>query len=365
MDIEMGRIQELEEELRKTPYNKATQHHIGRIKARISRLKEEAKKRIKKKTISTGFALRNSGDATLVIVGFPSVGKSTLLNKLTGSDSPVADYDFTTLNVIPGIMEYHGARIQVLDVPGLIKGASGGKGRGKEVLSVIRNSDIIAIIIDVFNIHQLETLNNELYEAGVRLNQHPPKIKIEKRDGGGLNVTTSVQLSQINIETIKIVLIESRIHNANVVISEDVSIDQIIDAISGNRVYIPSILVLNKIDLVRNHYLSEVKKQLPNCIGISAVKGYNLDKLQSDIYLKLKFIRIFTKKPGKKPDLEKPIIMVNGSTVGDVCDRMHADFKKKIIYAKIWGRSVKHSGQMVGLDHKLKDKDVLAISIKR
>lgn len=65
--------------------------------------------------------------------GFPSVGKSTLLNKMTGTFSEVAAYEFTTLTCVPGIIRYRGAKIQLLDLPGIIEGAKDGKGRGRQV----------------------------------------------------------------------------------------------------------------------------------------------------------------------------------------------------------------------------------------
>lgn len=63
-----------------------------------------------------------------------SVGKSTLLTMLTGTHSEAASYEFTTLTCIPGIIHYNDTKIQLLDLPGIIEGASEGKGRGRQVI---------------------------------------------------------------------------------------------------------------------------------------------------------------------------------------------------------------------------------------
>ncbi|HDM60259.1 MAG TPA: GTP-binding protein, partial [Archaeoglobus veneficus] len=193
MDIE-EQIRQLEEEIKRTPYNKATEHHIGRLKAKLARLKEEAEKRRRKST-GQRFSIKKEGDATVVIVGFPSVGKSTLLNALTGARSEVADYDFTTLKPIPGMLEYKGAKIQIIDIPGLIEGASKGRGRGKEIISAIRCADMILLLVDVFNLHQIDILKEELYEGGIRLNESPPEVTIKKKERGGIKITSTVPLS--------------------------------------------------------------------------------------------------------------------------------------------------------------------------
>lgn len=83
-----------------------------------------------------------------LLIGFPSVGKSTLLNKLTGTFSEVASYEFTTLTCVPGIIYYQGAKIQLLDLPGIIEGAKDGKGRGRQVIAVGRTCDLICIVLD-------------------------------------------------------------------------------------------------------------------------------------------------------------------------------------------------------------------------
>lgn len=65
--------------------------------------------------------------------GFPSVGKSSLLTILTGTESEAAAYEFTTLTCIPGVIHHNDAKIQLLDLPGIIEGAAEGKGRGRQV----------------------------------------------------------------------------------------------------------------------------------------------------------------------------------------------------------------------------------------
>ncbi len=74
-------------------------------------------------------------DAAVLRVGFPSVGKSTILTVLTGTKSEVAAYEFTTLTCIPGIIHYNEAKIQLLDLPGIIEGAAQGKGASSRLFS--------------------------------------------------------------------------------------------------------------------------------------------------------------------------------------------------------------------------------------
>ncbi|MGC2440610.1 MAG: GTPase, partial [Nitrososphaeraceae archaeon] len=95
-------------------------------------------------------------------MGLPSVGKSTLLNALTNANSRTGSYQFTTLTAVPGMMEYNGSKIQILDLPGIVEGASKGRGLGRKVLSVARNADLVLMILDVFLPELLEMLINEL-----------------------------------------------------------------------------------------------------------------------------------------------------------------------------------------------------------
>ena len=349
MDIK-EQIKQLEEEIKNTPYNKATEHHIGKLKAKLARLRDELENQ-KTKTRKQVFSIKKEGDATVVLVGYPSVGKSTLLNALTGAKSEVADYDFTTLKPIPGMLEYRGAKIQIIDIPGIVEGAAKGKGRGREIISAVRSADLVLIITDVFNVDSLNIIKRELYEGGIRLNQKPPEVVIKKKDRGGIKITSTVPLS-LDEKTIVAVLREYRIHNADVLIREDITIDKLIDAILGNRVYIPAIYVVNKVDLY------DVK--VNNAIPISAEKKINLDKLIDEIYNKLEFIRVFLKPPGSKVE-EEPMILRRGARIEDICKKLHRDMLKNFRYAKVWGKSVKFNGQRVGLDHIVEDGDIVTI----
>ncbi len=357
-------VRAVEEEISKTKYNKATEGHIGRLKAKLSRLREEVQKRASAKSGGEGFAVKKSGDASVVLLGFPSVGKSTLLNSLTGTKSAVASYEFTTLDVVPGTLEYKGATIQVLDVPGILKGAASGRGRGKEVLAVVRNADLVIILLDVFQLVHYDVLLEELFVAGIRANSRPPEMTIRKKPRGGISISSTVDVG-LDEDTIKSIMGEYRIHNANVVIREDISIDQLIDAILGNRKYIPAIVVINKIDLADEYTMRECREKFPEALLISADRKTHINELKELLYEKLGFIRIYLKPQGQPPDMEEPLIVRYGSTIGDICDKLHRDFRKRFRYALIWGDSAKHKGQHVGIEHTLYDNDILTIILRK
>jgi small GTP-binding protein len=159
------KIAAIEKEIRETPYHKGTEHHIGRLKARLAKLKARAEESHKRGGF--GFALKKSGDATVVLIGPPSVGKSTLLNKLANTNSRVEPWPFSTVKVIPGMLDYNGAKIQIFDLPGIIGGAAKGIGRGREVLAAARAADLILLMLDIKTRGRLESLLKEIAQAGL------------------------------------------------------------------------------------------------------------------------------------------------------------------------------------------------------
>ncbi|MBI3858730.1 MAG: GTP-binding protein [Thaumarchaeota archaeon] len=360
------KIKKIEDDLLKTQVNKKTEHHVGLLRAKLARLKSEQEEQQSRRSgSSVGYDVKKSGDATVVLIGLPSVGKSTLLNRLTNAKSKVASYKFTTLEVVPGMMEYNGARIQVLDLPGIIKGASSGRGLGKRVLAVARSADLVLFIVDVFQPEARGLLERELRTTGIRVDQEPPNVVIEPTSGGGITVTKLTRMTRMTEELVKEILRVYDVNSARVMVREDIDDERLVDVLLGNRVYAPSLTVMNKIDLVNTGFTTELSKKLKyKFVPISAEGNVNVEALKEEIYKRLDFVRIYMRRRTGETDFEEPMIVKNGSTVLQICDKVHRGMKEDFRYALVWGKSVRFGGQRVGIAHKLMDQDVLTIVTK-
>jgi small GTP-binding protein len=355
MDIE-DQITKIEKEIRETPYHKGTEHHIGRLRARLSQLRDKLyQESVRKSGGGEGFAIKKQGDATVVLIGSPSVGKSTLLNQLTNAKSKIAPYPFTTLTVIPGMMKYKGAMIQILDVPGLIVGAASGKGKGKRVLSVCRGADILILVKEIEKEEELKQIKDELHQAGVSLDQKQYKIKFKKTVKGGLKIKGLSKTSPLSLRTIEEIAKELRLINGEIIIEGDSNEEELIDALAGNRVYLSSLSVVNKIDL------GQEKLTVEDLILISAEENIGLEKLREEIWKKLNLMRVYLRKEGKV-DEDEPLIMKQGSTVKEALVKIHQDLVKEVKEVKLWGQSAQHPGQKVSLSQSLRDEDIISFS---
>lgn len=355
MDDIQKRIGDIEKEIRETPYHKGTEHHIGKLRARLAKLKDQIVERQAKKGVGGGgFAVKQQGDATVVLVGFPSVGKSTLLNALTNAESPVAEYAFTTLTVIPGMMKYKGAKILILDVPGLIEGASQGRGRGREVLSVVRGADLLISIAEAGKEDAFGKIDKELYANGVRINEQPPRVSIKKLPKGGLSVRSSIK-QDFDLQTVREIAKEFGYINAEVSIREKISLERLIDAFAKSRVYVSAIYIVNKIDTARVPRVPRVP-QVSQAVRISAETGVGLEELKEKIWEKLELIRVYLRRPGKTPDYNDPMILRQGSSLSDVLQKIGVGFAKDKSGAKVWGPGAKFPGQKVSLDARVRDE---------
>lgn len=354
------RIQEIEEELRRTPHNKATEKHIATLKARLARLRRGLERRARRGRGEEG--IRKTGDATVALVGFPSVGKSTLLNQITEATSKVGTYDFTTLRAVPGLVTHQGARIQLLDLPGLTEGAAQGRGGGREVLSKARIADLLLLMVDVER-HDVEALVRELHAAGIRVHEEPPDVTLHPRDRGGLAVSFLAGPQEMDEATVEAMLREWGVVNAELVVRERLTPDRLVDFLAGNRVYLPAMVTLNKVDLLDEAALRRLQEALRpwEAVPISAKEGRGLDALLDGVHVRLSLIRVFLRPPGGKEGDERPLVLREGSRVEDACATIHGDLVRGFRHAKVWGPSAKFDGQRVGLDHVLEDGDTLTL----
>ncbi|CAE6398229.1 unnamed protein product [Rhizoctonia solani] len=312
----LEKIKEIEEEMARTQKNKATEYHLGLLKAKLARYRAQLLEPTSKGgKPGEGFDVQKSGDARVALIGFPSVGKSTLLSLTTKTASEAASYEFTTLTAIPGVLEYEGVRIQLLDLPGIVEGASQGRGRGRQVVSVAKTADLILMMLDATkSTEQRRLLEYELDAVGIRLNKSKPDVVFKQKAAGGITINATVKLTKIDEKAIRTILAGYKIHNCDVMIREDITIDEFIDVLLGTRKYVPCLYVYNKIDAISLELLNELAHQ-DHTLVISCEMNLNIDYLLERIWGELGLVKIYTKKRGEHPDLTDPICLRKGATI--------------------------------------------------
>eukprot|EP00472_Partenskyella_glossopodia_P004318 CAMPEP_0197540398 /NCGR_PEP_ID=MMETSP1318-20131121/65629_1 /TAXON_ID=552666 /ORGANISM="Partenskyella glossopodia, Strain RCC365" /LENGTH=354 /DNA_ID=CAMNT_0043099363 /DNA_START=18 /DNA_END=1082 /DNA_ORIENTATION=+ len=349
----------------RTQKNKATNYHLGRLKGKIALLRSQLISESKTGgKAGEGFDVAKSGDARVAMIGFPSVGKSTLLSTLTNTKSEAAAYAFTTLTCIPGVIPYNNAKIQLLDLPGIIEGASKGKGRGKQVIAVARTSDLILMVVEAHKAElQAKLLTKELEDVGIRINTEKPDISFTIKKTGGIKFNSTCELTHCDEKMCREILGLSKIHNAEILFRKDHTVDQFIDVIEGNRKYMRCLYCINKVDTITVGEMDRLAR-LKDTVVISAHWKLNLDFLLEKMWTYLDVVRLFTKPRGKRPDFSDPVVMPRGTTIMGVCNHIHRDFAKRFKSANVWGTSAKHVPQSVSIKHELQDEDVIQLMTK-
>lgn len=271
------------------------------------------------------------------------------MGTLTETESECAAYEFTTLTCIPGTLRYKGSKIQVLDLPGIIEGAAHGKGRGREVIACARNCDAILIVLDAgkegLNRHR-EILENELETVGIRLNKRPPDVTFRKKATGGVKFSSTVVLTHLGPEPEKLctsLLREYRIHNADILIRQDINVDELIDVIVGNRIYMPCCYFYNKIDTITIEEVDQLARMPHSLVG-SVSKRYNVGERYEDDALKtmlwnyLGLTRVYTKRKAQPPDLSEPVVLSRirkGTTVKALCANVSSQLLRDFNFAYV------------------------------
>jgi uncharacterized protein len=291
------------------------------------------------------------------------VGKSTFLSKVTKTRSEVASYAFTTLTAIPGVLEYGGAEIQLLDLPGIIEGASEGKGRGRQVISAAKTSDLVLMVLDATKkAEQRALLEAELEAVGIRLNREPPNIYLKPKKAGGMKINFAQPPKRLDEKMVYNILRDYKMLNCEVLIRDDeATVDDLIDVImKDHRKYIKCLYVYNKIDSVSLDFLDRLARE-PHTVVMSCELDLGIQDVIDRCWKELQLVRIYTKRKGTDPDFSEALIVKKDATIEDVCDRIHRTLKDTYKYALVWGASARHIPQRVGLSHTVADEDVVYI----
>jgi hypothetical protein len=300
------RLAALEEMLRTIPRHKGTDHMVGDIRKQIAKLQEVTIRAKKGKGGGGHDHVPKEGAGQVVLVGPPNSGKSSLVAALTHARPEVADYPFSTLVPVPGMMRFEDVRVQLVDLPPL-----SAEYTEPWVYSLIRAADVAVIALALDEI--------ELLEA---------------------------HLEQILawVEERRIQFVVERSGNA-----EEAGLAQ----------EVPARIVLTKCDAVESAATALAGLPFPG-VAVSTVTGEGLDAFARMAFDALKILRIYTKMPGKKPDLEEPYTLPIGSTALDAVRTVHREFAERLKYVRIWG-SGRFEGQQVPSDHRLEDGDIVEI----
>ncbi len=286
------------------PKHKGTDHLRAELRRKIAKLTQMSDK--KSATHRTSMVIEKEGAAQVVVIGLPNAGKSQLVASITSASPTVAEYPFTTHTATPGMMGFENIQIQLIDTPPLAP-----QSIEFWLPHMLRRADALLVIVDLSGapLAQMEAITAQLGKMRVGI--------------GTRKAEEGVILSQQK-----------------------------------------ALLIGNKLDLddARKNYtalLNKYQEQLP-VIAISAKEGIGLEELKLKIYQMLNIIRVYTKIPSQKPDLNDPIILERASRLEDAATAVHKDFASKRKYARIWG-SGKHDGIMVKRDHILQNGDIIEL----
>lgn len=292
------------------PKHKGTDKLQADLRRRISQLKERLEQRTKKKGPS--FRVKPEGAGQMTLIGPPNSGKSALLAALSNAEPEIADYPFTTREPAPGMVHYKDVQIQLVDLPPVSR-----EHCESFVFDNIKVSDGALLVIDLGAPDPVEDLSQTLdVLQGKRISLVPPEADALEAEPGVAVVR--------------------------------------------------SLLVLNKSDLDPDGELTALIREmidspLPFHV-VSAQERVGLDGLVADIFDLLHVIRVYSKQPGKPPDLDAPFTTPIGTTVLDFAGRVHKDFAENLKSARIWG-SAKFDGQIVQRDYVLQDGDIVELSM--
>ncbi|MFW9890316.1 MAG: GTPase [Candidatus Thorarchaeota archaeon] len=365
------RIVELEKLLSLAPRHKGAERMVGDYRKKLAQLKAKLEKQREQDRSRRGArgteegVIRKDGAGQVCLLGVTNSGKSTMINSVTNAELDVGDYPFTTPIPTPAMLTLEDINIQLVEIPGLFDGFRE-SGMGRQALAVARNTDCIALIIDLSQDidMQMNIILRELDGARIRLNREQSAVRIERVGLGG-HMIYGAQNYQGDIEEVKEYLKARRISNIIVRFQKPATFDQLVDAMDASVAYVRALVIATKGDVPgseeRYAELTDKYGKRFEIIPISAEKRENLDGMQWALYDHLDILRIYTKIPGKKRE-DRPIVLPEGAIVEDAAAKVHKElFVERFRAAVIYRANDKIKRRQVGLNYPLEDGDILQL----
>ncbi|SFN01476.1 TGS domain-containing protein [Thermodesulforhabdus norvegica] len=304
------KIRALEEMLTIMPKHKGTDKLRAALTSKIAKFKAQAQQKKSASRRDVSYVIEKEGALQVALVGPPNTGKSSILSVLTKAQPEIADFPHTTWKPLPGMAQFENIQFQLIDTPPINPDYV-----DPWMSDLMRRADILAIVVDI---------------------KDDPFLHYE--------------------ETVS-VLKSLRIYPQGFPIPDDLK----------KRPFVKKCcVVVNKVDTPKDYEDFEVFLELAQvalpCIPFSTRHNQYGELFLRKIYELGDIIRVYTKAPGKEPDLSQPFVLPKDSTLEELAGKIHKDFLEKLKYAKIWGKAV-FDGQMVQKDYVLQDGDIVELHI--
>ena len=366
------RIVELEKLLSLAPRHKGAERMVGDYRKKLATLKAQLDKKREQDRARRGGAgaeegvIRKEGAGQVCLIGVANSGKSSIINAVTNADLDVGDYPFTTAIPTPAMLTLEDINIQLVEIPGLFVGSSE-TSIGRQALAVVRNTDCIALVVDLSQDieNQMNIILGELDAARIRLNKEKSAVRIERVGLGG-HMVYGAQNYQGDIEDVKEYLRARKISNIIVRFQKPAAFQQFVDAMDASVAYVRAMIIATKGDAEGSEArFTELEKEYGSrfdIVPVSALRDENLDGMSWALYEHLDILRVYTKIPGKKRE-DKPIVLPEGSVVEDAASKVHKElFVERFRSAVILRENDKIKRRTVGLNYPLQDGDVLQLT---
>ncbi len=368
-DLEQ-RIIELQKLLALAPNHKGAERMIADYRKKLAKLKAELEKRreqerARRSAAAAEGAIRKEGAGQVCLIGVTNSGKSTLINAVTNAELEVADYPFATSVPIPAMMAYEDISIQLVELPGLFEG-SYDSSIGRQALALARNTDLIAIVVDLSQDieSQMKIILGELDRARIRLNRERSAVRVERTGTGGIMVYGVHNFEGTREEVVEF-LKSRKINNIIVRFQKPATFENLIDALDSSVVFVRAMIIATKGDMPGSRErFEELRAKYGNrfdIVPVSALRGENLDVMKDALFDHLDILRVYTKAPGRKKE-DKPIVLPEGSVVEDAAAKVHKElFVKRFRMAILYRENDRIKRRQVGLSYPLRDGDVLQL----